>query len=69
MYISSALRGCYCVLIELREFETKIKKQNRELAVLEEQHDEKKNEMEKLGKDCQKIVCRTFLFVREFANV
>ena len=52
------------MLIELREFDAKIRKQNRELAVLQEKHDEKKSEMEKLGKDCKKIVCRTSLFIR-----
>jgi len=57
MYLLSGLQSRYRVLIELREFDTKIKKQNRELALLRERHDEKKNEMGKLGKDCQKIVC------------
>ena len=32
--------------------------------MLQEKHDEKKNEMQKLGKDCQRIVCPTSLFVR-----
>lgn len=63
MYILPCFPDRYCVLITIRDFEIKIKKQNRELTALQERHDEKKSEMEKLGKGCQKIVCRIFLFV------
>lgn len=52
----------YCILIEISQFETRIKQQNRELTALQGRHVEKQNEMETLGKDCQKIVCRISLF-------
>lgn len=58
MYLFSCPRDWYCIQINIREFEARVKKQTRELTALQARHDEKKNEMETLGKDCQKIVCR-----------
>jgi hypothetical protein len=50
------------VLTDTRVFETKVRKQNRELAALQERHSEKKNEMEKLGKDCSNHSTAVLLF-------
>ena len=62
MYLFSRPLDWYRIQIEIREFEARVKKQTRELTALQARHDEKKHEMEALGKDCQKIVCRLSLF-------
>ena len=58
MYLSSRPLDWYRIQIKIRGFEARVKKQTRELTALQARHDEKKNEMETLGKDCQKILCR-----------
>ena len=58
IYLFSCPFDWYRIQIKIGEFEARVKKQTRELTALQARHDEKKNEMETLGKDCQKIVCR-----------